>query len=219
MLLQLLAMSASRRPRRRAGRSRADSRSRTDCGPGCGSVSSAGFSLMEVVIASGLIIVLAAGVGRLTAASVDAVRASGDQTMALLLATRKMEQLRSLTWGYDPTDASPQSDLATDLSRDPPGGGGVGLRAAPADSLERSAPGYADYLDADGAWVGAGATPPAGASFVRRWSVRPSPLAPDDLLALDVMVAPRPVFERAGASPVAPNTPGVVWLGSLMGRR
>ena len=218
MLQQLLVMGASGHPRR-AGRSRADSRSRTDCGPGCGSVSGAGFSLMEVLIASGLIVSLAAGVARLTAASIEAVRVSGDQTTALLLAVWKMEQLRSLTWSRDPADASPRSDLVTDLSRDPPGPGGVGLRASPADSLDRSAPGYADYLNAAGAWVGAGATAPPGASFVRRWSVRPSPLAPDDLLALDVVVAPLPVFERAGASPVAPNTPGVVWLGSLTGRR
>lgn len=215
MLQQLLAMSAAKRSRRRTGRRQADSRSRT----GCGSVSSAGFSLMEVLIASGLIVSLAAGVARLTAASIEAVRASGDQTTALLLAVWKMEQLRSLTWDRDPADASPRSDLVTDLSRDPPGPGGVGLRASPADSLDRSAPGYADYLNAAGVWVGAGATAPPGASFVRRWSVRPSPLAPDDLLALDVMVAPLPVIERAGASPVAPNTPGVVWLGSLMGRR
>ena len=179
----------------------------------------AGFGLLEAIIACGLIVVLAAGVAQLTLASVAAVRQAGERTTALLLAVQKMEQMRSLAWSRDLTGSGPVSDLTTDLTVDPPGAGGAGLRAAPADSLDRDVPGYVDYLDGRGVWVGAGARPPSGAAFVRRWSVRAAPGASGDLLALDVVVLPLRVAVRARSTPLAPNVPGVVWLSALKGRR
>ena len=159
----------------------------------------AGFGLLEALVACGLIVVLAAGVARLTLASVAAVRASRDETLALLLAVQKIEQLRSLAWGRTPA------------------GGGPG--ASPADSLDRNVPGYVDYLSGRGARVGGGVRPPAGTAFVRRWSVQPDPAMPGDLLVLDVVVLPLHAAARAGAGGPAPNQPGVVWLSALKGRR
>ena len=48
-----------------------------------GPPAAAGFGLLEALIACGLIVVLAAGVAQLTLASVAAVRAAGDETLAL----------------------------------------------------------------------------------------------------------------------------------------
>jgi hypothetical protein len=45
-----------------------------------------------------------------------------------------------------------------------------------------------DYLDAYGAWVGTGSSPPAGALYVRRWSVEPLPTNPNNTLVFQVLV-------------------------------
>ncbi len=157
----------------------------------------AGFGLLEALIACGLIVVLAAGVAQLTLASVAAVRASGDETLALLLAVQKIEQLRSPAWDR----------------------GGPRATVSPAGSLDASVPGYVDYRSRRGTRVGGGARPPSGTAFVRRWSVQPHPRLPDDLLVLDVVVLPLRVAERAAAAALSPNVPGVVRLSALKGRR
>ena len=177
-----------------------------------GASAAAGFGLLEALVACGLIVVLAAGVAQLTLASVAAVRASGDETLALLLAVQKVEQLRSLAWGRE---------LVSDAAADPSGAGrrSPSPGASPADSLDRNVPGYVDYLSGRGTRVGGGARPPAGTAFVRRWSAQPDPRMPGDLLVLDVVVVPLRVAERAGAARLSPNLPGVVWLSALKGRR
>ena len=59
---------------------------------------SAGFALMEVMIAAGLLIAVAVGVSQVSAAAVRASHAARARTFAAVLAAQKMEQLRSLTW-------------------------------------------------------------------------------------------------------------------------
>ena len=59
---------------------------------------------------------------------------------------------------------------------------------------------------------------PAGAAFVRRWSVQAGPPPFDDLLALDVVVLPLRLAESSGGA-LAPNQPGLVRLGALKRRR
>ena len=177
-----------------------------------------GFGLVEVLVSSGLIIGLAAGVAQLAALTSEAVRAAGVQTTGLLLAAQKMEQLRSLRWGFDATGMKLISDLTTNLTGDLPSPGGRGLRASPPDSLDRSVRGYVDYLNARGRWLGTGTRLPTGTSYVRRWSVQPLDSAADDLLIIEVLVAPLRLVTRAGTRPLPRNTPGLIWLSSLKGR-
>ncbi len=177
----------------------------------------AGFGLLEALVACGLIVVLATGVAQLTLASVAAVRASGDETLALLLAVQKMEQLRSLAWGREAAGREPVSDTAADPSG--VGGGDPESGASPTDRLDRNVPGYVDYVSGRGTRVGGGAHPLSGTVFVRRWSVQPDPRMPGDLLVLDVVVLPLRVAEQAGAAGLSPNLPGVVRLSALKGRR
>ena len=179
----------------------------------------AGFGLLEVLISAGLIIGLAAGTAQLTVRSIDAIDAAGKLTQGLLLAVQKMEQLQSLEWRYDASGLVAVSDMTTDLSRDPPAAGGPGLRVSPPDSLDRGVPGYVDYLDGGGAWVGTGSRPPVGTTFVRRWSVQAGQPPLDDLLVLDVVVLPLRLAESSGGAALAPNQPGLVWLGALKRRR
>ena len=151
-----------------------------------------GFSLIEVTIALFIMTLAALGAAQLIALGAHAAVSAKGQTSTTILAVQKMEQLRSLTWGYTRSVANglgtPVTDTTTNLSVDPPTGGGVGLAASPNGVLDANIPPYVDYLDANGDWVGTGATPPAGTAYVRRWSVEPLPSNPNETLILQVRV-------------------------------
>ena len=109
-------------------------------------------------------------------------------TSTTLLARQKAEQLRSLTWGFDAAYL-PVSDLSSNTAVDPPQStGGTGLSAASSNSLTENIPGYVDFLDGHGRSLGTGATPPAAAVYVRRWSIEPLPTNPNNTLILQVLV-------------------------------
>ena len=153
--------------------------------------SSKGFSLVEVIISMGLLTTVSLGVAQLFAASTNANRVARSTTSATALAEQKMEQLRSLTWGFDlQGQGLPLTDTTTDLSLYPHRASGRGLNPSPTDSLVRNTEGYVDYLDATGAWVGTGADIPRGAVYVRRWSISPLPTNPNNTLVLQVLVSP-----------------------------
>ena len=146
---------------------------------------------MEVLISMGLLTAVSLGVAQLFAVSTRATYVARGQTSTTAMAAQKLEQLRALTWGFDTEgEGLPLSDTSTDLSVDPPSATGRGLNPSPADSLEANTAGYVDYLDAHGAHVGTGATPPPGAGFIRRWAIRPLPTNPNNTLVLQVLVTP-----------------------------
>jgi type II secretory pathway pseudopilin PulG len=148
-----------------------------------------GLGLIEVMIALVLIMIAATGVGGLFAATINSTHAARNQTSTTTLAGQKMEQLRSLTWGFDSSGRSlPVSDTTTDLTVTPPTNAGTGLNPSPANSLDVNTPGFVDYLDVRGEWLGTGPTPTAGAKFIRRWSVQPLPTNPNNTLVLQVLV-------------------------------
>ncbi len=152
-----------------------------------------GFSLIEVLVASALMVVALAGLAQLAVASVLAGDGSRAVTLAAVLASQKIEQLRALAWTVDAAGA-PVSDTATDTSRSPERpAGGTGLAPSPPDALLEDTSGYCDYLDGHGRSLGGGSRPPAGTVFVRRWSIQP--LAGRDGLVMTVSVT------RAGVPP------------------
>ena len=65
------------------------------------SFNSRGFSLIEVVVAMGILTVVSLGVAQLFAASTRVNVMARSQTSTTMLAEQKMEQIRSLTWGFD----------------------------------------------------------------------------------------------------------------------
>ena len=151
----------------------------------------AGFTIVEVLIASALLIAVSAGVGHLIGVATMRGRDARLQTCTALLAAARMEQLRALAWGYEPgfeTGKVPRSDTATDLSTSLPTQNGPGLAPSPPDTLSTNVPPYVDYLGARGQWVGAGPSPPPAAVFIRRWAVRPLPDDPARTLILSVLV-------------------------------
>jgi prepilin-type N-terminal cleavage/methylation domain-containing protein len=146
-----------------------------------------GFTYVEVLVALALLATMAAGIAQLLTMAVRATQSARRQSSTSVLAAQKMEELRALTWGVG-ADGVPESDTSTDLSVEPATSGGSGLTASPPGSLDVSTPGYVDYLDASGAWVGTGTDVPAGAVFIRRWSVQPL-ASPSDALVLQVLVS------------------------------
>ena len=70
------------------------------------SSNSRGFSLVEVVVSLGLLTTVSLGVAQLFAASTRANLVARGTTSTTALAVQKMEQIRSLTWGYSRMAAS-----------------------------------------------------------------------------------------------------------------
>jgi type II secretory pathway pseudopilin PulG len=143
----------------------------------------AGFSLIEAIIATGLLATLVVGVGHVFIISSRAIHIARVRTLAAILAGQKMEQLRSLSWAHAPGGGL-LSDVTTNLAAEPPSPDGPGLSPAPPGSLDADVPLYVDYANASGA-----RTPSAtSAAFVRRWSVAPLASDPQNLLLLEVRV-------------------------------
>lgn len=152
-------------------------------------VGESGFSLLEVLFATTILIVGVASLANLFAVSTKSNTSARSTTTAALLATQKMEQLRGLQWGFD-TLGLPLSDTTSDTTVVPENPtGGTGLSPSPSGTLGSNTVGYVDYLDANGVSLGgASTTPPTGAIFIRRWSVEPLPTNPNNTLVLQILV-------------------------------
>ena len=162
-----------------------------------------GFSLLEVLFATTMLVVGVAGLAQLFALSTRTNTSARATTFASVLAQQKMEQLRGLTWGFD-TLGLPLTDTSTNIAAavESPTGG-TGLTPSPTGTLGSNTNGYVDYLDATGKSLGSGSNPPQGTVFVRRWSIEPLPTNPNNTLVLQVLVF------RNGNRPTADNTVGV----------
>ncbi len=149
-----------------------------------------GFSLVEVLVA---IAVLTMATVALAGVSLHAVRNSQDArsiTTATVLASQKMEQLRTLVWAFDAAGV-PVSDVSTDTTVVPERtSGGTGLRPSSHGALSENRAGYCDFVDASGRALGGGTQPPAGTAFVRRWSIDRFPLATSEAVLIQVSVSP-----------------------------
>jgi prepilin-type N-terminal cleavage/methylation domain-containing protein len=182
-----------------------------------------GFSLIEVIVALALLAGALVALAELLAVATRLNTLARVTTVASVLAEQKMEQLRSLVWGVDPFGI-PLSDTATEVallgtstngcgSARP--GAALGLTPSPADSLSTNVDGYVDYVDARGCSLGGGATAPAGAAFVRRWSIAPVAGAAGRTLVLIVRVLKWP----APASAVLDRVPGEARLTTVKTRK
>lgn len=150
-----------------------------------------GFSFVEVVIAMGLLTAVSLGVAQVFAMTGRANLVARGTTSTTAMAEQKMEQLRSLTWGFDLSGQGlPLSDTTSNIAVYPQTQGGTGLNPSPSDALQTNTPGFVDYLDTNGAWVGTGTTPPATAAYIRRWSIDPLPTNPNNTIVLQVLVIP-----------------------------
>lgn len=150
--------------------------------------SDAGSTLVEVIFATGILTVGLVSLAQLFAISTKNNINARTQSYAVVLAQQKMEQLRALTWGFDNLNL-PLSDTTTNtaLPVESPTGG-TGLSPSPADALRTNTDGYVDYVDAAGNVLGGGLTMPTGTAYIRRWSIEPLPMNPNDTMVIQVLV-------------------------------
>lgn len=180
-----------------------------------------GFSLVEVVIAMGLLTTISLSVAQLFAMSTNANRVAREQTSTTAMAAQKMEQIRSLTWGFDlQGQGLPVTDTTTNLAVYPHQANGSGLNPTPANTLEENVPGYVDFLDGRGTWVGTGVNPPPTAMYVRRWAITPLPTNPNNTIVIRVLVAPLMAeMARPATAGARPRIPGDSLLTSVKTRK
>lgn len=171
-----------------------------------------GFSLVEVLLALGLLCIAVLGSVQLVAAGIQAVHAARVQGHAVTLASSRLEELRGLVFEFDDLGAA-VTDVSSDLSTTPRSGGGTGL--LPGGSVTTSVAGFVDHLDEQGRWLGNGAAAPVAAAFTRRWSLAPSVLAPDTIV-VQVAVLPRAAALTGGSGQ---GVPGAATVGTLLSRR
>ncbi len=150
--------------------------------------SESGFSLIEVLVATIVLAVALVSLAQLFALSTRTNMGARDTTYTAVLAQQKLEELRSLTWGFD-IQGLPISDTTTNTAVSPETpNGGTGLSPSPAGSIRANTDGYVDYVDQSGNKLGGGTNPPAGTVYVRRWSVEALPTNPNNTLVLQVLV-------------------------------
>ena len=148
-----------------------------------------GFSLIEVLVATGLLATALVTLAQLFGLSTRSNIGSRNTTYATVLAEQKLEELRGLTWGFD-SSGLPMSDFTTNTAVSPEDpNGGRGLQPSAESALQENTAGYVDYIDQFGQKTGDGDTiPPQNAIYTRRWSITPLPTNPNNTLILQVLV-------------------------------
>lgn len=148
----------------------------------------AGFSIVEVMVATGLLASALVALAQLFAIATATNASARTSTLTMVLAEQKIEQLRALQYTFDRAGL-PVQDTLTDLSVYPPAAaGGKGLSPHTENTLQASTDGYVDYLDPWGRTLGGGTVIPDGTAFIRRWSVEPLPTNPNNVIILQVLV-------------------------------
>jgi type II secretory pathway pseudopilin PulG len=151
-----------------------------------------GFSILEAIVATAITSVAISALAQLVVLSIRANSGAKATTYAVVLAQEKMEQLRGLTWGFDALDLR-ITDTTTDTAAVPERPGGAGLSPSPAGTTGNGAlfeniASYCDFLDRSGTSLGTGTTAPPSTVYIRRWSVEPLPINPNDVVVLQVRV-------------------------------
>jgi type II secretory pathway pseudopilin PulG len=131
--------------------------------------SSRGFTLIETIVATGVLVTALAGVAQLLILGAQLTRQAKASGQALIAAQDKLESLRGLPFGYDAAGVE-QTDRT--------------LTPSPSSSLSENAPPYVDWIDPSGASL----TDPAGAVFARRWRIDTLDDATPDAITIEVCV-------------------------------
>jgi len=150
--------------------------------------SEAGFSIIEVLVATGLLATALVALAQLFAIATATNQAARNSTLTMILAEQKIEQLRALQYTFDRVGL-PVQDTATDLAVYPPAAtGGKGLSPHTDNTLQANTNGYVDYVDHFGRTLGGGTVIPDNTAFIRRWSIEPLPTNPNNVIILQVLV-------------------------------
>jgi type II secretory pathway pseudopilin PulG len=128
--------------------------------------SQAGISLIETMIALGILLIVSVGILAMTALSISTTENQGHLAARTAeYAQDKMEQLLSLSFNDTQTDTSVASFVANSSAGSP------GLAAGGSVTYGSGVSGYVDYLDASGNPLGGGSNAPSGWYYVRMWKI------------------------------------------------
>jgi type II secretory pathway pseudopilin PulG len=131
--------------------------------------SARGFSLIETVVALGILITALTGVAQLLVLSAQWSRSAAGANGALLAAQQKLEELRGAEFGYDESGQA-IGDPALDVS--------------PETTLDEDLDPYVDWLDAAGDPV----DDPDEAVLTRRWRIAALGTGTPDAVVIEVCV-------------------------------
>jgi type II secretory pathway pseudopilin PulG len=127
-----------------------------------------GFSLVETLVAAGILVTTLASLAQLVAWSVTQTREAGGRSRAMSAAQDKLEKLRALPFTLD-LDGTPVTDSA--------------LATSPSGALDVNTSGNFEYIDGTGRIVLG-----SDALVVRRWGVEPIDSGTPDAIAITVCV-------------------------------
>jgi len=136
----------------------------------CGMRARHGISLLETVVAAGLLATVLTGIVPLATVAVTAASRARAQVLAEQLARQRVEQLEALT--HMRTGAGVISDVDTRLDGPDFVSGGPGLTPAGVSTLDADTAAWCDLLDEHGTALGACDAASPGARFARRWAVQ-----------------------------------------------
>lgn len=135
----------------------------------CARSSLRGFTLVETLVATCILVTAIAGLAQLFVLSSQIARQAGVAGAALVAAQDKLEVLRGRAFAYDSVGTS-----VTDAA----------LRLSPSNTLVGDVAPYVDWLDSSGS-----ARPNAeSAVLVRRWRISPVDAGTPDAIAIEVCV-------------------------------
>lgn len=136
--------------------------------------SARGFTLLETIVATGILVTALAGIAQLFVLSTHLARRASASGLALVAAQDKLETLRGLTFAY--------SDQGAPLTA-------PALLPSSSTSLDENVDTTVDWVDA----AGHASDTADGAAFVRRWKVTTIDGSPPDSIAIEVCVFKAPV--------------------------
>jgi type II secretory pathway pseudopilin PulG len=128
-----------------------------------------GFTLIETLVATGILITALAGVAQLFVLGTQLTKDASASGLALVAAQDKLESLRGLTFAYSGL-GQPITDPA--------------LQPSLESSLAESLPPYVDWVDASGE----SRSDAEGAVLVRRWRITALPTTTPDAITIEVCV-------------------------------
>ncbi len=143
--------------------------------------SSRGFTLLETLVATGILITALAGVAQLFVLGTHLTRQASASGAALIAAQDKLESLRGLTFAFD-ASGRPVTDS--------------GLEPSSSVSLSEDVPPYVDWLDDAGDVL----EEAAGAALVRRWRISQVAQLPPESIAIEVCVFAKTATDRGPQS-------------------
>jgi type II secretory pathway pseudopilin PulG len=135
-----------------------------------------GFTLLETLVATGILVTAMAGVAQLFILGTHLTRQAGASGHALVAAQDKLESLRGLAFTYDSGGAAVTTPA---------------LQPSPSTTLAGDTEPYVDWLDLDGAAQDTA----DGAVLVRRWRISSLGATTPDAIAIEVCV-----FRSPGAA-------------------